>query len=1211
MEHILSINPASLHSSSRTDSSFENEEGELMYEPESASEHRDPGTKLAKARDHAAMRLKSTFEHIFEKYERDFTGIGDEIDLRTGEIVVDNGHLTSMRHERDTGDGLVNDLSSDKLIMPSNVSNEKDICLEDLDALGAVLEDGNKKYNATQQDPNDNDNDNDDMDNEADEQRILNSAQNPRHETTTTTTPQSTTMILRSRNQAIVPAYSQTRKLSTLALRQTPRLSASPLTFGSAHGIWGPDTPRDPLWKVPEINISGFKSSFAANLFQAESQRRYILPVHTGQESIWAPAPREKLEWATTPRKLIGAGKVPRETDAYKLTGTPDSQDETIDDCNDGDLPLSITRGRRSFKPSVAIATLPVRARPQTITPNLDFESSASTKRASSRVTRSQRPASSPCRQAETPTCRKRKTRQNCTTPGSHVEGAREKSSPLHLPNSSLPDTTIVTVPTSKPPKSSSFSTTKKLEATTPSRRRGQKVVIELPKTPSAAKSLYVEIPDDHCTSHQDQPKSSPLSLQGASSSVCRRILRRNRPPTLAIKYSDRESRVPTHPERIIPDSEEPSSSIPKSTIADSTAPSSLDAELIFPTDHDTNPEADFEVAENGGCIDKDCKTLSEEDSDKPTQQEEGLAVETSEDSTKYSSDEELMSNKSLLEDENDETVIIHPISSHDSDLEDGALDTNSKDENSTLTHGHCSLVRGNILEDKNDIAGKTNSYDSENDSEDTVIIHRQSPCTTDSPANNPNPDCNHHSLFINKDGNPALIDDMPTASFSQKPTLQGTRLFLRPSISPNYNFSDDKDGFVIPAKPSIAKSPSPTKKPKNVPRRRASALGKSSPIARPSASYGKSVLSKNHIASGDSVLANSLEPASTIGTQSGIIDVHPKTNETEPNSRLSHKKRKRTVIDEDSNEEPEPPKIDVEEWFKPQPTTPSDKVPWKRVRPSPRTYTRKGQRSRFGLKVTSFSSPVNKASVRSTEQTSISRMSSKSTVPTPVMEETEESELYMPDIAKSPSIEEVAKDNDLPDESYNDLISISDVPEIPSSPSRLPHIRRPYEPITIQPHNNPHDGDTLEPLPPTTPRRAEHAPLTPSASKRSFARRAAASMALDPDEDELSVNLRALMYPNPHLYASGSRKRKSTVTMPETPSSKRRRPPTSSRSGFTGHGTGSATVKKRVSAASLARLAPPSPTPVVARTPGGTLRRCGEDGFRCHREFCFSCVSI
>ncbi|KAI7663497.1 hypothetical protein KC318_g8275, partial [Hortaea werneckii] len=48
--------------------------------------------------------LKSRFEDIFEKYERDFSGVGDEIDLETGEIVVDNGHLEGMEHEGDPGE---------------------------------------------------------------------------------------------------------------------------------------------------------------------------------------------------------------------------------------------------------------------------------------------------------------------------------------------------------------------------------------------------------------------------------------------------------------------------------------------------------------------------------------------------------------------------------------------------------------------------------------------------------------------------------------------------------------------------------------------------------------------------------------------------------------------------------------------------------------------------------------------------------------------------------------------------------------------------------------------------------------------------------------------------------------------------------------------------------------------------------------------------
>lgn len=54
-------------------------------------------------RAHIDLRLKSAFELIFEKYGKDFTGIGDEIDLESGKIVVDHGHISGMRDEKDPG----------------------------------------------------------------------------------------------------------------------------------------------------------------------------------------------------------------------------------------------------------------------------------------------------------------------------------------------------------------------------------------------------------------------------------------------------------------------------------------------------------------------------------------------------------------------------------------------------------------------------------------------------------------------------------------------------------------------------------------------------------------------------------------------------------------------------------------------------------------------------------------------------------------------------------------------------------------------------------------------------------------------------------------------------------------------------------------------------------------------------------------------------
>lgn len=59
------------------------------------------------------LRLKSRFEDIFKKYGRDFGTVGDEIDLRTGEIIVNNGHLQEMDNEQDVGRGLWDDFHPD------------------------------------------------------------------------------------------------------------------------------------------------------------------------------------------------------------------------------------------------------------------------------------------------------------------------------------------------------------------------------------------------------------------------------------------------------------------------------------------------------------------------------------------------------------------------------------------------------------------------------------------------------------------------------------------------------------------------------------------------------------------------------------------------------------------------------------------------------------------------------------------------------------------------------------------------------------------------------------------------------------------------------------------------------------------------------------------------------------------------------------------
>ncbi|KAJ5817170.1 Centromere protein Scm3 N-terminal [Penicillium robsamsonii] len=81
---------------------------------------------LPAARAQNDSRLKSLFEGIFAKYSQDFTGVGDEIDLQTGDIVVDNGHLMGMRGEDDGGDQPRPWLSQAEMDRPEDLDADDD-----------------------------------------------------------------------------------------------------------------------------------------------------------------------------------------------------------------------------------------------------------------------------------------------------------------------------------------------------------------------------------------------------------------------------------------------------------------------------------------------------------------------------------------------------------------------------------------------------------------------------------------------------------------------------------------------------------------------------------------------------------------------------------------------------------------------------------------------------------------------------------------------------------------------------------------------------------------------------------------------------------------------------------------------------------------------------------------------------------------------------
>lgn len=97
--------PAKRHKKSQESFETEEDDDELTLAPDELNQRRDPAFQLEQGRALAANKLKFRLEEVIAKYSRDFTGIGDEIDLVTGEVVVDNGHVRSMRSEKDTGDG--------------------------------------------------------------------------------------------------------------------------------------------------------------------------------------------------------------------------------------------------------------------------------------------------------------------------------------------------------------------------------------------------------------------------------------------------------------------------------------------------------------------------------------------------------------------------------------------------------------------------------------------------------------------------------------------------------------------------------------------------------------------------------------------------------------------------------------------------------------------------------------------------------------------------------------------------------------------------------------------------------------------------------------------------------------------------------------------------------------------------------------------------
>ncbi|KAK7914706.1 centromere protein Scm3 [Apiospora marii] len=80
----------------------------------------DPLYELDKSRAKAVFKLKSRFESIFDKYERDFDGEGDEVNLHTGEVIINNGHLQSLEDEQDKEDLSADEEEEERILQGKN-----------------------------------------------------------------------------------------------------------------------------------------------------------------------------------------------------------------------------------------------------------------------------------------------------------------------------------------------------------------------------------------------------------------------------------------------------------------------------------------------------------------------------------------------------------------------------------------------------------------------------------------------------------------------------------------------------------------------------------------------------------------------------------------------------------------------------------------------------------------------------------------------------------------------------------------------------------------------------------------------------------------------------------------------------------------------------------------------------------------------------------
>lgn len=277
----------------RIERPFESDEDDdLLFQPHEASKRRDSDYQLQVQRAFADNRFQSTMAHIFEKYGRDFEGVGDEIDMMTGEIVVNNGHLKNMRNEGDIGTGLAQDAENSE-----DQDEDGGLRLEDLlDEDRFESSEDEEAEDEGEEEGHDNDEGDEVVE---DEEHLL-----PQE---TELNPASTTALVTNPAETASPAAQHPQSFTTgLFGGMNPRggpsmgfgvpslgFGTSPLAFGHsplAFNPWGQHLPQQQtMWDGPDIPQH---EAMAIRMALQPRQQRQSLPSAALGTSIWTSGNR-------------------------------------------------------------------------------------------------------------------------------------------------------------------------------------------------------------------------------------------------------------------------------------------------------------------------------------------------------------------------------------------------------------------------------------------------------------------------------------------------------------------------------------------------------------------------------------------------------------------------------------------------------------------------------------------------------------------------------------------------------------------------------------------------------------------------------------------------------------------------------------------------------------------------------------------------------